>query len=85
MRHREGDEQEADAQHQPGLVRVPERRHRRHHQLLLLAAGRRHQHGDAEVVAVEQHVGEDGEAHQRGEDQRQIHQPFRLKWVSVTI
>ena len=39
---------------------------------LLARVGRRHQHADAEVVAVEHDVGEDRHAHQRGEDERQV-------------
>jgi hypothetical protein len=72
VRGGERDQQQADAEHQPGLVRVPERPDRGHHAVLLVAARRRHQHAHAEVVAVEHHVGEDRRAHQNGEDDRQV-------------
>jgi hypothetical protein len=72
MRDRERHQQQADAEHQPGLVRIPERADRGHHAVLLVALRRGHQHADAEVVAVEHHVGEDRRAHQHREHDRQI-------------
>ena len=86
MRGGEGGEEQADAEHQPGFVRVPERADRADHQILLGALGAGHQHAHAEVVAVEHHVGEDRDPHQRGEDERQqlgVH--FLAMCVRVTM
>ena len=47
--------------------------------------GRRHQHADAEVVAVEHHVGEDRDAHQHGEDERQVSSLSCLHDVAFVI
>ena len=77
----EGHQQPAAAQHQPGLVAVPERRHRVDHQVAvaLLPEGGK-QDADAEVEAVEDHVHGDGDADQRGPDHRQI--PFHRRCSS---
>ena len=86
VRHGERDEEEPDTEDEPRLVRIPEGRDRADHQLLLLASGGGHQHADAEVVAVEQHVEQDREAHQRREDEHEVHQlPLRDMCVSVTM
>jgi hypothetical protein len=55
VRSGERSEEDAHAQHEPGLVGVPEGPDRGdHHRLLVFGRGR-HQHADAEVEAVEQH------------------------------
>ncbi len=72
---RERDPQAAAAEHQPGLVAVPERRHRVHHLVALaLVAGVREQDAGAEVEPVEDDVERDGGADQRGPDHRKV--PF---------
>ena len=72
---REGDPQAAAAEHQPGLVAVPERRDRVHHLVALAFAAReRKQDADAEVEAVEDDVERDRGADQRGPDHRKV--PF---------
>ena len=54
---REGREQPAAAEHEPGLVAVPEGRDRVHHGVaVLVRGGEREQHAEAEIVAAEQHV-----------------------------
>ena len=78
-------QQQPDAEHEPGLVRVPVRRDGPDHDLLLLSLRRRHQHSHAEVVAVEEHVREDREGHQRREDEHEVHQLFLAMCVSVTM
>jgi hypothetical protein len=53
-------------QHQPGLVAVPEGRHRVHHHVaVLLLARKRKQDADAEVEAVEDDVHD----HRKGDDE----------------
>ena len=51
--------------------------------------GRGHQHAHAEVVAVEHHVDEHGDAHEGEEDERQeVHAtsaPFPAMCVSTTM
>ena len=62
---RKGRHQAAATEHQPGLVAVPDRRNGGDHRLLVLlrlCEGR--EDADAEVEAVEHHIGEDRE----GED-----------------
>src|SRR5690606_17415331 len=67
-------EQPAAAQHQPGFVPVPLRRHRVHrHRATLLLAEHREENADAEIEAVEQHVGEHGDGKQHHPDERQVH------------
>ena len=87
MRERKRDEQQPDPEHEPGFVRVPEGADRGHHAVLLVAARRRHEHADAEVVAVEHHVGKDRQAHQHGKDDRQVdhEDPFPARWVITTM
>ena len=72
VRHRERDQQQSHAEHEPGLVRVPEGRDRRDHHALFVGVARGHEHADAEVVAVQHDVGEDRRAHQHGEHERQV-------------
>ena len=66
------DEQDAHAQHQPGFVGIPERTDRGHHDVLLLARRQWKQNADAEIEAVKDDVGQDSQAHQHHEDQREI-------------
>ena len=70
---REGHPQPAAAQHQPGLVAVPERRDRVHH-LIALALGpcERKQDAGAEVEAVEDDVERDRGADQAGPDHGKV-------------
>lgn len=70
MRQREGDQQQADGQHQPGFVGVPERADGGDHRVQFSILGCREQNADAEIETVENNVDQDGEAHQAGEDQR---------------
>ena len=70
---REGAEQGRPAEHQPGLVAVPDRRHRGHHQIaVLIARGVAEEDADPEVEAVEQHVHHHGERDDPGPGQGQI-------------
>src|SRR4029079_16986247 len=71
MRLREGDEQDADAEHEPGFVGVPERPDGGDHQVLLRIGGAVHEHPHAEVVAVADDVDEHRHAHECHEDDRQ--------------
>ncbi len=66
------DQQQSDAQHQPGFVRVPERPDGRDHDVLLARIRSRHQHADAKVVAVQNDVGQNRRAHEQGENDRQV-------------
>jgi hypothetical protein len=68
---REGHQQNADAQHQPGFVGVPERPNGRNHAVLVPVIHQRQQQANAKVETVQHHVGQHGDAHQRHEDQRQ--------------
>ena len=71
---REGGEQAAAAEHEPGLVAVPEGRDRVHHGVaVLVRGGEREQHAEAEIVAAEQHVEKYRERQDRRPDQRQDH------------
>ncbi len=71
---REGREQAAAAEHEPGFVAVPEGRDRVHHGVAVLMRGRkREQHAETEIVAAEQHVEEHGQRQDRRPDQRQDH------------
>ena len=73
--HRKGHPQAAAAEHEPGLVAVPERRDRAHHLVALhLVAGEREQDADAEIEAVEDDVKRDRGADQGRPDHRQV--PF---------
>src|SRR6266566_3545892 len=57
IRQRESDHQSGAAEHEPGLIAVPERRDGIHHLVaLVLAFGERKQDADAEVESVEDHV-----------------------------
>jgi hypothetical protein len=68
-----GREQPAAAQHQPGLVAVPDRRDRVHRLVPLLAdakAGK--EDADAEIEAVHDHVHRDGKGDQERPDDGEI-------------
>ena len=70
---REGAEQGGAAEHEPGLVGVPDRRHRGHHDVAVGIARRvREQDADAEIEAVQQHVHDHGEHDDAGPGHRQI-------------
>ena len=70
---RERDPQSAAAEHQPGLVAVPERRDRGDHLVaLFFVATERKQDADAEIETVEDDVERDRETDHAGPDQRQI-------------
>jgi len=63
----------AAAQHQPGLVAVPDGGDGVHHHVpILLRPGEREQDAEAEVEAVEGDVEQHRDGDQRGPDQRQI-------------
>ena len=70
VRFGERDQQDADAEHQPGFVRVPERPDRRDHLVFVFVARSPEQEADAEVVAVEHDVDQHRQPHQDDEDQR---------------
>ncbi len=70
---RKSREQDADAQHEPGLVRIPEGPDRSDHHGLLGLACRGHEHSDSEVVAVKHHVGQHRKPHQHHENKREVH------------
>jgi hypothetical protein len=71
---REHREQSAAAQHQPGLVAIPHGCDAVHHHVaILLAPFGREQDADAEVEAVEQHIGQHGNGDQARPDQREDH------------
>ena len=75
---REGDQQPAAAEHEPGLVAVPERRDRVHHLVaVVLVLGERKQDADAEIEAVEDDVERDRGADERGPDHREVPIPWR--------
>jgi hypothetical protein len=62
-------EQTAAAEHQPGLVAVPDGRHAVHEQVAIALLGKNgEEHADAEVEAVEHDVDEDSEDQQAGPD-----------------
>jgi len=71
VRQGEGEEEQPDPKHEPGLVGMPERTDGIHHPILVLA--RRHSHQDAypEAITVKHHVGEKGHAHKNREYDRQ--------------
>ncbi len=72
---RERDPEPAAAEHQPGLVAVPERRDRVHHLVALaLVAREGKQDAGAEIEAVEDHVERDRGPDQRGPDHGKV--PF---------
>ena len=72
MRVRKRHQQNAHSQNQPGFVGIPERADGRHHHVLLGARGQRQQDADAEIEPIKNNVGEDGQSHQRRENQRKI-------------
>ena len=68
---REGGEQPAAAEHQPGLVAVPDRRDRVHRLVALLADREaREEDADAEIEPVHHHIGRDREGDDEGPDDR---------------
>ena len=70
---REHREQPAAAQHQPGLVAVPDRGDGVDHQVALLRAmDGWEQDADPQVEPVQRHIGEDGDRDQQRPDQRQV-------------
>ena len=71
LRLREGDQQQAHGQDQPGLVGIPERSDRRDHAVAVGLRRHRGQQADAQVVAVQHHVEQQRHAHQGHEDHRQ--------------
>jgi hypothetical protein len=93
VRDREGDQQQAT----PSTSQVSFASQNGPIEAIMMSCSSRsaveHQHADAEVVAVEHHVGEDRHAHQRGEDERQVDAharpspalPFPARCVSVTM
>ena len=75
---REGREQPGAAEHQPGLVAVPDGRDRVHGEIAVLVGGQeREQDADPEIEAVEQHVHHDPDHDDRGPQQRQVDPEFR--------
>ena len=68
MRHGEYREQNTDAQHQPGFIGIPERAYAGDHGVLVVFAGTAHQHAHAQVVAVQNHIGQHGQAHHDQKD-----------------
>ena len=81
---RERDQQPTAAEHQPGLVAVPERRDRTDHLVALaLRLGEGKQNADAEIEPVENHVERNRDADQRGPGHREIpfHRHGRLPYV----
>ena len=61
-RERERGEERNPAEHEPGLVPVPDRRDRGHHQIAgAIVRREREKDPDAEVEAVEQHIHEDAD------------------------
>ncbi len=70
---REGGEERDPAEHQPGLVAVPDRRDRVHHQVARLLAWRgAEEDANAEVEPVHQHIHEDPEAEDQRPDRDEI-------------
>ena len=77
MRLRKRDKQYADAEHNPGLVGIPEGADRRDHHVFFLFIRQRQQDADTEIKAIEYHVHEQRKAHGEYEKHRQefSHQP----------
>ena len=71
MGHRKGDQQQPDGKHQPRLVGIPERPDGGDHAVAVGIAGPREQDADTQVVAVENDIDQDRQAHEDGEDHRQ--------------
>ena len=70
---RKGGEQRHAAEHEPGLVAVPDRRDRVHHQIARAAVGREAvEDADAEVEAVEQHIEKHADAEHQRPDRNEI-------------
>ena len=70
---REGRQQPATAQHEPGLVTVPHGSDGIHGAVAFLAGGYGlEQNADAEVEAIHDDIGEDREGDDEGEDRRKI-------------
>ena len=70
---RERGQQPDAAEHQPGLVAVPDRRDGVHHQVARRGVRREAvEHADAEIEAVEQHVEEDAEPEDHRPDRHEI-------------
>src|SRR5690606_6453566 len=78
---REGRKQTRTAEHQPGLVAVPDRRRGVHHVVELRAILReRREDAEAEHEAVEQHVHQHAEAdHAEPQHRQQVFQAHRLR------
>jgi hypothetical protein len=66
-------QQDADAEHEPCFVRIPEGADRCDHRILLGRGAERQQHADAEIVAVEDHIEQQRDPHDGHEDERQCH------------
>src|SRR5262249_10910965 len=69
----EGGKKTAAAEHEPGLVSVPDRRDRRHGGIaVLLALEQGKNNADAKIEAIENHIGQPGEGDQTGPQERQV-------------
>lgn len=71
MRGGKGHQQKTDGQHEPSLIRIPERADRGDHAVTLGFGGKGEEKADAKVKAVKHHIEKDRRPHQGGEDQGQ--------------
>ena len=71
---REGGEEPAAAEHQPGLVAVPHRCDSVHRAVTLAVPEGREQDADAEVEPVHHHIGEHREGDDESPDHGEVHQ-----------
>jgi hypothetical protein len=88
VRLREGHQQDAGAEHQPGLVGIPERPDGGNHAVLVGIVHQRQQQPHAQVEAVQNDVNQHGHAHQGHEDQRQglvHHMPSTVPCVTPAL
>ena len=71
---RKGGEQPAAAEHQPGLIAVPNGRNGVHRLIALLAElEQREENADAEIKAIHHHISGNGKGDQEGPDDGEIH------------
>ena len=68
VRQRENGQQDANAQHQPGLIGIPERADTGNHAVFMVLAGAAHQHPHAKVIAVHDHISQHRQPHHTHEN-----------------
>ena len=64
-------QQNTHAQHQPSFVSVPKRTNRADHHVFVWHRGAAQQNAHAQVITVQHHIGQHGQAHHAHEDHRQ--------------